>query len=371
MGANNFSDVASIAGAAGTVEITPVIKQKGNDTLIFDVGETFLKNVTDISIPVRKARSLTTIADTFTLTALSGEDFNVAVDTNNTLIVDTTNDNLQISSIVKDSATQLTINLVAGQTPASTGTIYYNSRVQVTEPHSKLSSTLYVKATYAPGTTVYSLGFPDAYQLVSVVDSGGNNVTNSFRLKPNQKDHYYDLSYIEYIPGRPAPASGLMTITFKAFKVSTATGSYFFTVDSYPADLDLSFIPTYTTSSGSTINLRDCLDFRPHAANTVSYTSAEVIGTAPTVSTAVGATPVFSGTFVIPALESAATVDLEYYLNRTDVITIDSYGKFATVKGKPERKSRPPTIGDDRLMYLVIQQFHLIEHHLKINQIWQ
>lgn len=350
MGANNFSDVASIAGAAGDVKITPVIKQKSNDTLIFNVGETFLKNITDISIPVRKARSLTSIADTFTLTALSGEDFNVTVDTNNTLIVDTTNDNLQISSIVKDSATQLTINLVAGQTPASTGTIYYNSRVQVTEPHSKLSSTLYVKATYAPGTTSYSLGFPDAYQLVSVVDSGGNNVTNSFRLKPNQKDHYYDLSYIEYIPGRPVPASGLMTITFKAFKVSTATGSYFFTVDSYPADLDLSFIPTYTTSSGSTINLRDCLDFRPHAANTVSYTSAEVIGTAPTVSTAVDSTPVFSGTFVIPALESAATVDLEYYLNRTDVITIDSYGKFATVKGKPERKSRPPTIGDDRLV---------------------
>lgn len=348
MGANNFSDVASINGASGSVKITPVIKQKSNDTLIFNVGETFLRNITDISIPVRKARSLTTIADSFTLTALFGEDFNVQLD--DTLIVDTTQDNLQISSIVKDSSTQLTINLVPGQTPAATGTIYYNSRIQLTEPHSKLDTTLYVKATYVPGTTKYSLGFPDAYQLVSILDADGNNVTNSFRLRPNQKDHYYDLSYIEYIAGRPVPASGLMTITFKAFEVSTATGSYFFTVDSYPAGLDLSFIPTYTTSSGSTINLRDCLDFRPHATNTVSYADAKVIGTAPTVSTSVDASPTFSGTFLIPALNSAATVDIEYYLNRTDVITIDSYGKFSTVKGKPARKSRPPTTGDDRLV---------------------
>lgn len=348
MGANNFSDVASINGAAGSVKITPVIKQKSNDTMIFNIGETFIKSITDISLPVRKARSLTTISDSFTLTALSGEDFNVQLD--DTLIVDTTQDNLEISSIVKDSATQLTINLVPGQTPAATGTIYYNSRIQLAEPHDKLDSLLYVKASFTPGTTKYSLGFPDVYQIVNIKDSGDNDVTNSFRLKDNQQDHYYDLSYIEYIPGRPVPATGLMTITLKAFKVSTATGSYFFTVDSYPNTLDLSYIPTYRTSSGVTLNLRDCVDFRPHAANTVSYVSAAVLGTAPTVSTAVGADPTFSGTFLIPALNSAATLDYEYYLNRTDVITIDSYGKFAAVKGKPARKSRPLTIGDDRLV---------------------
>jgi hypothetical protein len=348
MGANNFADVASIDGAAGSVKIIPTIKQKSNDTLIFNVGETFLRTVTDISIPVRKARSLTTITDSFTLTALTGEDFNVQLD--DTLIVDTTQDNLQISSIVRDSATQITINLVPGQTPASTGTIYYNSRDQVAEPYNKLDRTLYVKATYSSATTSYSLGFPDAYKLVSILDSSSNDVTNSFRLKTNQQDHYYDLSYIEYIPGRPVPASGLMTITFKAFKLDTATGSYFFNVDSYPNDFDLSLIPTYTTSSGVNLNLRNCLDFRPYATNTVTYANAEVLGTAPTVSTAVGATPTFSGTFIIPALNSAATVDYEYYLNRTDVITIDSYGRFSTVKGSPSKKSKAPTIGDDRLV---------------------
>jgi hypothetical protein len=350
MGANNFTDVASIDGAAGSVKITPTIKQKSNDTLIFNVGETFLKSVSDISIPVRKARALTTIADSFTLAALTSpqEDFNVQLD--DTLIVDSTQDNLQISSIVKDSPTQLTINLVAGQTPAATGTIYYNSRIQLAAPYSKTDKTLYVKATFAAGTTKYSLGFPDVYQLVSITDSGSNDVTNSFRLIENQQDHYYDLSYIEYIPGRPVPANGLMTITVKAFKLNAASGSYFFTVDSYPNTLDLSYIPSYKTSSGTTLNLRDCVDFRPHAANTVAYASAEVLGTAPTVSTAVGANPTFTGTFLIPALNSAATLDYEYYLNRTDVITIDSYGKFAAMKGKSSRKSRASTIGDDKLV---------------------
>lgn len=350
MAANNFADVASINGATGSVKITPIIKQKSNDTLIFNVGETFLRSVTDISIPVRKARSLTGITDTIVLTALTGEDFNVDINETNTLIVDTTQDNLQISSIVRDSSTQITINLVPGQTPAATGTIYYNSRDQVAEPYNKLDRTLYVKATYSALTTKYSLGFPDAYQLVSILDSSSKDVTNSFRLKANQQDHYYDLSYIEYIPGRPEPAAGLMTITFKAFKLDTATGSYFFTVDSYPNDFDLTLVPTYTTSSGVNLNLRDCMDFRPYAANTVSYSSAEVSGTAPTVSTAVGAAPTFSGTFIIPALNSAATVDYEYYLNRTDVIAIDSYGKFSTIKGLPAKKSRAPNVGDDQLV---------------------
>ena len=353
MGANNFADVDSINGATGSVKITPTIKQKSNDTLIFNVGETFVKSITDISIPVRKSRSLTlTETDTFTLTALTGEDFNVDITETNTLIVDTSGDNLQISSIVRDSATQLTINLVSGQTPGTPGTatIYYNSRDQVAAPHDKLDRTLYVKATYSSLTTKYSLGFPDAYKLVTILDSDNNDVTNSFRLKTNQQDHYYDLSYIEYIPGRPEPADGLMTITFKAFKLDTTTGVYFFTVDSYPNDFDLSLIPTYTTSSGVNLNLRNCMDFRPYAVNTVSYANAEVLGTAPTVSTAVGAAPTFSGTFVIPALNSAATVDYEYYLNRTDVIAIDSYGKFSTIKGSPAKKSRAPNVGDDRLV---------------------
>jgi hypothetical protein len=140
-----------------------------------------------------------------------------------------------------------------------------------------------------------------------------------------------------------------MTITVKAFKLN-AIGSYFFTVDSYPASLDLSYIPTYKTSSGVTLNLRDCLDFRPYAANTVAYASAEVSGTAPTVSTAVGTSPTFSGTFLIPALESAATLDYEYYLNRTDIVTIDSYGKFALTRGKPARKSRATEVSNDKLV---------------------
>lgn len=347
--ANNFSDVTSINGAAGSVPIIPLVKQKSNDVLLFDIGETFVKSITDISMPVRRTRSLTGITDTITLVALTGEDFNIQED--DMLIVDSTNDHLVIDSYSKSvDNTVLTINLVPGQTPASTGTIYYNSRIQLTESYNKLDKTLYTKASYSIGTTKYSLGFPDVYEITAITDIAGSNVTNSFRLKTNQKDHYYDLSYIEYIPGRPAPAVGLMTITMKAFKLDTATGSYFFTVDSYPNTIDLSYIPTYKSSSGYNFNLRNTIDFRPHAANTVSYTSAEVIGTAPTVSTGVGDTPTFTGSFLVPALNSAATADSEYYLNRTDVISIDSYGTFSAIKGKPSTKSQRSAIEDDRLV---------------------
>lgn len=348
-GANNFSQVDKITGASGSVLIDPVIKQKSNDTLVFNIGETFIKSVSDISIPVRKSRVLTDITDSIVFVADSGEDFNVQED--DVVIVDSTNDNLQISSITKSANnTVMTISLVPGQTPAAAGTIYYNARIQTAAPYSKLDKTLYVKSTYAAGTTKYSLGFPDVYEIVSIIDAGGNNVTNSFRLKTNQQDHYYDTSYIEFIAGRTEPVVGVMTITLKAFKIDTVSGSYFFTADSYPATMDLSLIPTYTTSSGINLNLRNCIDFRPYAANTVSYTTAEVLATAPTVTTEVGAAPTFSGSFLIPALNSAATADYEYFLNRTDVIAIDSYGRFSTIKGKPDKKSRPPTVEDDKLV---------------------
>ena len=356
----NFSDVTSIKGTDGSVAINPVIRQKSNDSLVFNIGETFIKSVSDISLPVRRSREITSISDEFTIVSQTGENFDVQLD--DILIVDGVNKNLQIQNKTLLSSTELKITLVPGQSPVASvsqpATIYHNAKIQLTEPHDKINKVLYVKATYSSAVSKYSLGFPDVYQIDSVIDSSNTDVTSSFRLKNNQQDHYYDISYIEYIPGRPVPSSGTMTITMRAFKVSAATGTYFFTADSYPVDtlpgetpqFNSSLIPTYTTSSGTNLNLRNCIDFRPHAANTVSYDTAEVIGTAPTVTTSVDTAPTFSGSFLVPALNSAATVDYEYFLNRTDVITIDSYGRFSVTKGKPAIKSRPPTVEDERLV---------------------
>lgn len=360
----NFSDVTSIEGPEGSVSIVPSVRQKSNDVMVFNVGETFIKGVSDISLPVRRSQQITSISDVFTLVIPGTETLDVQND--DIVIVDGVNKNLTIQSKQKLSETQLEITLVSGQSPVASvsepATIYYNTKISNAIQHPKLNKVLYVKASYSPSISKYSLGFPDVYQIDTILDSSGANVTSSFRLKNNQQDHYYDLSYIEYIPGRPVPATGLMTITLRAFKVNTATGQYFFTANSYPADttpaeeesgvptFNSSLIPTYKTSSGVNLNLRNCIDFRPHAANTVSYDSAEVIGTAPTVTTSVGTAPTFTGTFLVPALNSSATVDFEYFLNRTDIIAIDSYGKFSTIKGKPNRKSKAPTIGDDRLV---------------------
>ena len=360
-----FSDVTAIEGPEGSVAIIPSLRQKSNDAMVFDIGETFIKSISDISLPVRRTKQITSISgNEITLVIPGTETFDVQ--NNDMLIVDGANKNLVITNKDKISQTQLKITLAPGQSPVASvsepATIYYNSKISNAVQHPKLNKVLYVKSSYSPSVSKYSLGFPDVYQIDSILDSSGADVTSSFRLKSNQQDHFYDLSYIEYIPGRPVPATGLMTITLRAFKVNDATGIYFFTSDSYPADttpaeeesgipaFDSSLIPTYRTSSGANLNLRNCIDFRPHAANTVTYSSAEAIETAPTVATEVDAAPTFSGSFLIPALNSSVTADIEYFLNRTDIIAIDSYSKFSVIKGKPNRKSRAPAVEDDRLV---------------------
>lgn len=353
--ANNylFSEVDRIVGPVGYTKVMPTMKQTTNDILIYDTGMIGIKSMTDISLPVRTSKPLTGLTDTIVINAGTDEDY--SVQQNDIVIIDSNAQNLNIQSVTKSlSDKRLTIVLVGGQSYSSTATIYFNKRFTTVTPHAKDVKTLYVKSSFNANTadnTKYSLGFPDVYKIVSIVDSSTKDVTDSFRLKTNQRDHYYDNSYIEYIPGRPLPASGLMTITMKAFKVNTATGQYFFTIGSYnTAEVDPNDIPTYTSSIGKVFSLRDSIDFRPHCNSIGNYTNAYVLGTAPTISANVDVAPTFTGNFLVPALDSSASVDYEYYLNRTDVITLDSYGNIAITKGKPAVKSRPETIDENRLV---------------------
>jgi len=364
---NVFESVTRIVGTSGvaTIAASSKVKEFKNSPMIFDSGTSFLRSVSDTIVPVRGTDNNVSVSgDSITITSAVDEDF--AINQDDMVFVDATNTQVDIvSHSVTNNSTELTVNLDPGvSSPA--GQLYFNKRLKGTKgnSHAKLAKEVYVKITYSSATARYSLGFPDAYEILGVWEGStgtGTDIKDSFKLYNNQNDHFYDISYMEYISGRPQPANGTVTIKLGVFEPVTSSGSYFFNINSYPIDdsatpaantIKSTDLDTYISSTGRGYNLRNCFDFRPHVDkdSNVAYTHTSASG-AGTVTTAVGGyTLAFTGSFAVPALSSNITTDVEHYLGRVDLITIDSYGITSIVKGDESENPVSPKVGPDELV---------------------
>lgn len=341
IGSNSFSNVVKVSGTSGEIifNSNTILQEKNSSEFVFESGTLNLANTTNITLPKRVSKSVSITGDTFNLIAEVGQDFDVEQE--DMVLVDSTDTFIDISSYsVSTNKETLTINLVGGQSPAATGTLYYNIREQLVEPYTKVTVNTYIKSLYNSNTSVYNLGFPDVQKIISIYDVDGIDVTSSFRLVTNQKDHYYDHSYIEYIPNTRRPSNGLMTVNLECYKINDTTGQAFFTVASYS---DVNIIPSYTTSTNKTYNLRECFDMRPYVTELGNYNVTDA-GSAPTINPAINITPSYVESPFIPALSSSGQYDVEYYLNRVDLLTVDSYGRFSFIRGEEADYPAAPTI---------------------------
>ena len=362
---NPFSDVTRLVGTGGVITVAANSKvfDVKNAPVIFDTGTPYVKSITDLSLPVRSRDATINIAaNQFVLTAGINEDF--GLDQNDIVVVDTSNTVIPVTSAVKSqNNTTLTVNLDPAAGATSAGEVYFNKRILTATPHSKVSHQPYVKINYTTATPTYSLGFPDVYKIISInTGTGGTDFTNSFKLNTNQTDHYYDISYLEYIPGRPQPLNGQQLVVQAAvFEVNSSSGDYFFTINSYPIDdtstpaagtIKSSELETYTSANGYQYLIRNAIDFRPYVDKdaAVDYTDTSV-SAAGIIATGVGDyNKTFSGSYIIPALSSSAVSDLESYLSRVDIIAFDSYGKSHIIKGEEAQNPVSPIAGVDQLI---------------------
>lgn len=363
----SFSDIARVSvgdnfAIVANNSTIPIIRDVSDADLIFDTGMFSIKSTSDISLPVRDSDTFSGVTSSITILATNNnEDFDVPNE--DVLVIDGNNEEIEVISVVTSSDKRtITFNIAANN---GSGTVYFNKRILQVEPHAKESIDIHVKLNYVEPTPfsgdadynseyIYNLGFPDVYEIVEIVDSTGTDVTQSFRLVTNQKDNYYDHSYIELINNRQLPAIGELLVKMKVFRVNRNVGKYFFTVNSYDS-VTPDKIPVYTTKAGRVYNLRDCLDFRPHVEPLGSYSSTTPETASIIEEREINIIPVFAGNFLIPAFNTSARIDYEYFLNRTDVLAIDSYGKFSLIKGEETIYSRPKEAGDR----LVIAELYL------------
>ena len=362
-GTNSFNDVTRIVGDSGVIGIAAgsTLKETVKSQFIFQTGTRYIKSIDDITIPVRERANVSVSGGSLiTINAAIGEDF--AINQDDIVVVDASNTYIPVSSwSTSNNNSILTINLAIASDPAAT--VYYNKRIISSTPMNKLYVEPFVKVTYSSSTNLYSLGFPDVHKILDIYDASGTRFTDSFKLNTNQTDQFYDISYMEYIPGRPQPANGVLTVKLGVFQINSSTGERYFTIDSYPIDDVSSTLPagkirssdldTYKGTNGINYVLRESVDFRPYVDkdSNVNYTDTTA-GLAGTIVAAVGSTArTFSATdYIIPPVQSNMVSDIEYYLARMDVIVVDSFGGMNIVAGTADSIPVAPKISNDEMV---------------------
>ena len=238
------------------------------------------------------------------------------------------------ATITRGVAGEKTKTLVQGQTrDINTQTDCEESRISLDRADVYKINSIYMSADFStPATT------------------SDEDVTDRYTLDTGQRDSFYDIGSAVLKPGQTLP-TGRLLINFDYFEHSS--GDYF-SVDSYSGAVDYEDIPSFNSPLKGTLQLRDCIDFRPRVGNfdtpgnrgvdnTVSAFFDNVQTNGPTG----GAVPV---DLIKPGTNFRC--DLEYYLSRIDAIYIDRYGQFKQARGSSAiDPQRPEKMDDAMLLY--------------------
>jgi hypothetical protein len=257
--------------------------------------------------------------------------------TSNIFAVDATNNLISVVSAIPSGSNTVIVTLDANDASY----LYYDVIETGVDADDLEEIDMYVNSTFDPSTNISYIGVPNAVSLLSVIDSNGagEDITSRFRLVNNQKEGYYDISYIQLKSGESVPGNNNLQIKAKVLRRTSSVGSGFLSINSYN-NVDARYIRPYTAKDGITYDLLSSYDFRPYATPWVSYSiSAAGAETATPVDLSIGAS-------VSPSVAGFITADLEFYVGRYDAVVVDETGDFNIVQGTPAENPVPPKVNN-------------------------
>jgi hypothetical protein len=322
---------SSISGAAYD-RVSTTILEPENTSLIFplpyyaikDVRSALLANDTIYTVYERFSGTATTSGSpTLTVSTASGT-MASAAETDNYIVV--RNDASGGGAIVQPtsitvSGSGVTFGLdssLSGLNMLVIGAVNKSGAV-LTEKSKTLESGATVTFTTAAAAqkTELLLGKADGYRVLSVKMKSGTfaspgdtysiDISDRFEFDTGQRATHYDVARL-VLKNSFAPPEAPIEVTFDYF--SHSTGDYF-TVNSYPANVDYKEIPQYQRNS-----LRDSIDFRPRINDAGSAFSS----TGSSVS-------------LVPKRGIDIVTDFTYYLARKTKVAIDFGGNFFAIDG--------------------------------------
>ena len=194
---------------------------------------------------------------------------------------------------------------------------------------------------------IIDTGAPATVPTDAMLTNPSFDVTNRFLFDNGQRDSYYDFATVTLKIGQ-TPIQGNMLVLLDYYETTGgdgyySVGSYLSPVSSLPEDY--AEIPSYTSTSGTTYQLRDALDFRPALINAQANFTIRTSGSG---SGAAGAyMPVDLSTFVS---------DYSNYLGRYDKLVLSKDREFEIIQGTPSDNPLLPAEPDGALV--VANLFH-------------
>jgi hypothetical protein len=344
---NNFDAVRYVKEGTtnGEIEIQPKIINSTESTLVHPINQSFIKTLDDLSFIARESRTSVPTNGSGVLTLEPNAGTILDANTLRELLVIRPDNS---AAVISNASLSIDGNLIlTTDAIAENVTVFYNARLQDAQPRLKQISEIYVKTTYDTDQPTYTLGLPDVISILEIKvqdDTSETDYKDSFKLVKNQKDNFYDHSYIERIVGRNLPAdNAILIIKLKVFRIDSSSDLNFFVADSYinAASED---IPMFESASGKIFDLRNSIDFRPYRINTASY-STTAAGATLLAGADIGLpganTQLFDSSinYAIPAFDTSGIADIEFYNKRIDYIVGTSYGRFAYIVG--DEKAAP------------------------------
>jgi len=339
MTSGSFSAVASVNQTGTTQNFIGNLASVGN---LFDVGNNGLV----FKLPFNAVKTLYTAANPAVVDTIyvakqlfetSGNSISIA--SGQGTFVNTTSITASLGtglvdvtptiSSGSDGSTTLTFSDVSGVTPGST-TLKVMADVQKNLLHKTKTENTGETATGALSNGSLSLGKADIIKITSVVDAQSVDITERFSLDNGQRDNFYDIGKVNLKPGFSTP-SGNITVTFDFYE--HGSGDYF-TVDSYPTS-NYNSIPSFNSIKG-TVQLRDCIDFRPRKEDAADGGSNDFTGTG-------------SSNPQPPKPGHASTAEITHYMPRIDKLYITRKGEFKTEIGVPSLNPKAPEVPEDAM----------------------
>ena len=220
----------------------------------------------------------------------------------------------------------------------------------------KTQTTKTFTSGYPSSTSSLSLGYADVIKINAiyegnsslvtsntsqlVVVNGANttmqNVTSKFDFNRNQQDSYYDHSTLTLKPGFSSNTNQIL-VDFSYYAHSGGLG--YFSERSYPNYIT---IPSYVTKKGTSIALRDALDFRPtRSANTNSNIH--------------GTSKVFDNHQLVDSQTFNIEADYDYFKRAAHKIALDHRGRLTVASGTADLNNPPlPSTSSDQMLLATI-----------------
>ena len=311
--------------------VTPgLIEDAGNNIAVFNTAYTGVNSLSDITLTTQRKLSNTVSAGSLTLETGSGDE--LFVDYDSIILVNQAGsviDNTTLTMTPAGTVVGQNLDITGAGLPADGQTVYAIASIFKSDtkavPKSKVLNENVEVEIQSPNTTQGGfdlLTYADIYKLkgvymsadfVTTPTTADQDITSRYILDNGQRDNFYDNGRIRLRSDAAAPTGRLLVVIDYFSHGSTGD---FFTADSYTTQIDWNDIPSYTSTSGNTYELRSAIDARPRiSSDGINFTG---IGSS-------------RGEMLEPS--SLLVADVEVYLPRRDKLYVTNTGEFSVARG--------------------------------------